>query len=172
VSPLSTPALPPDIPNAAGWHQSPLSVSSQLTCCQLGWKSHRIEAHPGFSLRKLNTVLTAPFGHALRPISSLDNRLKRSPMAGPDCHSERNRQPLARSLINWELLGLDAATPFSANVAVSSRLLFGTMIGSSSPAGEWVQVVRVEQRIMVFYCATLIRELDPNCKGCLGTKRT
>lgn len=28
-------------------------------------------------------------------------------------------------------------------------------------AGEWVQVVRVEQRMMVFYCSTLIRELDP-----------
>lgn len=32
---------------------------------------------------------------------------------------------------------------------------------SKSLAGEWVQVVRVEQRMMVFYCATLIRELDP-----------
>jgi hypothetical protein len=47
-----------------------------------------------------------------------------------------------------------------------------------SLAGEWVQVVRVEQRMMVFYCTTLIRELDSeaqflstNCKGCLGTKR-
>ena len=32
---------------------------------------------------------------------------------------------------------------------------------SKSLAGERVQVVRVEQRMMVFYCATLIRELDP-----------
>jgi transposase InsO family protein len=32
---------------------------------------------------------------------------------------------------------------------------------SKSLAGEWVQVVRVEQRMLVFYCATLIRELDP-----------
>lgn len=32
---------------------------------------------------------------------------------------------------------------------------------SRSLAGEWVQVVRVEQRMMVFYCTTLIRELDP-----------
>jgi hypothetical protein len=55
-----------------------------------------------------------------------------------------------------------------------------------SLAGEWVQVIRVEQRIMVFYCTTLIRELDPGrksssagfrglvplhqCKGCLGTE--
>jgi hypothetical protein len=30
-----------------------------------------------------------------------------------------------------------------------------------SLAGEWVQVIRVEQRLMVFYCTTLIRELDP-----------
>jgi hypothetical protein len=30
-----------------------------------------------------------------------------------------------------------------------------------SLAGEWVQVVRLEQRMMVFYCTTLIRELDP-----------
>ena len=32
---------------------------------------------------------------------------------------------------------------------------------SKSLAGEWVQLVRVEQRTLVFYCATLIRELDP-----------
>jgi hypothetical protein len=32
---------------------------------------------------------------------------------------------------------------------------------SKSLAGEWVQVVQVEQRMLVFYCATLIRELDP-----------
>ena len=32
---------------------------------------------------------------------------------------------------------------------------------SRSLAGEWVQVVRMEQRLMVFYCTTLIRELDP-----------
>jgi hypothetical protein len=30
-----------------------------------------------------------------------------------------------------------------------------------SLAGEWVQVIRVEQRMMIFYCTTLIRELDP-----------
>ena len=32
---------------------------------------------------------------------------------------------------------------------------------SKSLAGDWVQVVQVEQRMLVFYCATLIRELDP-----------
>jgi transposase InsO family protein len=32
---------------------------------------------------------------------------------------------------------------------------------SKTLAGEWVQVVRVEQRMLVFYCNTLIRELDP-----------
>jgi len=32
---------------------------------------------------------------------------------------------------------------------------------SRSLAGEWVQVIRVEARMLVFYCATLIRELDP-----------
>jgi hypothetical protein len=32
---------------------------------------------------------------------------------------------------------------------------------SRALAGEWVQVVRVEQRMLVFYCATLMRELDP-----------
>ena len=30
-----------------------------------------------------------------------------------------------------------------------------------SLAGEWVQVVRMEERMLVFYCTTLIRELDP-----------
>jgi len=28
-------------------------------------------------------------------------------------------------------------------------------------AGEWVQAVRLENRILIFYCATLVRELDP-----------
>ena len=32
---------------------------------------------------------------------------------------------------------------------------------SKTLAREWVQVVRVEQRMLVFYCNTLIRELDP-----------
>ncbi len=32
---------------------------------------------------------------------------------------------------------------------------------SKALAGEWVQLVTVGQRCMVFYCATLIRELDP-----------
>jgi len=32
---------------------------------------------------------------------------------------------------------------------------------SKALAGEWVQVVPVAQRMMVFYCTTLIRELDP-----------
>ncbi|HEX9110030.1 MAG TPA: hypothetical protein VF845_01020 [Terriglobales bacterium] len=32
-------------------------------------------------------------------------------------------------------------------------------------AREWVQVVKVKQRMLVFYCNTLIRELD------LGTQR-
>lgn len=31
---------------------------------------------------------------------------------------------------------------------------------SKAFSGEWVQIVPVEKRIMVFYCATLIRELD------------
>ncbi|HST09966.1 MAG TPA: hypothetical protein VLL05_06300 [Terriglobales bacterium] len=31
---------------------------------------------------------------------------------------------------------------------------------SSSLAGEYVQVVRMEHRMMVFFCTTLIRELD------------
>jgi transposase InsO family protein len=37
---------------------------------------------------------------------------------------------------------------------------------SKALAGEWVQIVPVEQRMMVFYCTTLIRELDP------GTQRS
>jgi transposase InsO family protein len=59
---------------------------------------------------------------------------------------------------------------------------------SKALSGEWVQIVPVEQRMMVFYCTTVIRELDPgiqrstiverwipnspppNCKGCPGTK--
>jgi hypothetical protein len=46
---------------------------------------------------------------------------------------------------------------------------------SKALSGEWVQIVPVERRLLVFYCQTLIRELDPalqpqNCKGCLGTK--
>jgi hypothetical protein len=36
---------------------------------------------------------------------------------------------------------------------------------SQALSGEWVQIVCVEQRLMVFYCTTLIRELDP------GTQR-
>lgn len=32
---------------------------------------------------------------------------------------------------------------------------------SKTLAGEWVQVVRVEQRMLIFYCNTLVRELDP-----------
>ena len=32
---------------------------------------------------------------------------------------------------------------------------------SKTLAGEWVQVVRVETRMLVFYCNTLVRELDP-----------
>ena len=32
---------------------------------------------------------------------------------------------------------------------------------SKALAGERVQVVRVEERMMVFYCTTLLRELDP-----------
>ena len=32
---------------------------------------------------------------------------------------------------------------------------------NQSLAGEWVQVIRVEDRMLVFYCTTLIRELDP-----------
>jgi transposase InsO family protein len=32
---------------------------------------------------------------------------------------------------------------------------------SRALSGEWVQVIPVEQRMMVFYCTTLIRELDP-----------
>jgi transposase InsO family protein len=37
-------------------------------------------------------------------------------------------------------------------------------------SGEWVQVVPVEQRMMVFYCTTLIRELDPgmHCSTIIG----
>jgi hypothetical protein len=37
---------------------------------------------------------------------------------------------------------------------------------SRALAGEWVQVVPVEQRMMVFYCTTLMRELDA------GTRKT
>jgi transposase InsO family protein len=32
---------------------------------------------------------------------------------------------------------------------------------SKALSGEWVQIVSVDQRMMVFYCTTLIRELDP-----------
>jgi len=37
---------------------------------------------------------------------------------------------------------------------------------SKALSGERVQVVNVEERMLVFYCATLIRELD------LGTQRS
>jgi hypothetical protein len=37
---------------------------------------------------------------------------------------------------------------------------------SKTLAGEWVQVIRIEQRMLVFYCNTLVRELDP------GTQRS
>jgi hypothetical protein len=32
---------------------------------------------------------------------------------------------------------------------------------SKALCGEWVQIVPVERRLLVFYCQTLIRELDP-----------
>ena len=32
---------------------------------------------------------------------------------------------------------------------------------SKALTGEWVQIVSVEQRLQVYYCATLIREIDP-----------
>jgi hypothetical protein len=32
---------------------------------------------------------------------------------------------------------------------------------SRALSGEWVQVVPVAHRIMVFFCTTLVRELDP-----------
>ncbi len=53
---------------------------------------------------------------------------------------------------------------------------------SRALAGEWVQLIRVEQRMLVYYCRSLVRELDLNtqrstavdrwvtpsweCKGC------
>ncbi|MGB9242814.1 MAG: hypothetical protein WCC03_05630, partial [Candidatus Acidiferrales bacterium] len=53
---------------------------------------------------------------------------------------------------------------------------------SRALAGEWVQLIRVEERILVYYCRSLVRELDPSsecstavdrwvtpsreCKGC------
>ena len=32
---------------------------------------------------------------------------------------------------------------------------------SKALSGEWVQLVTLDQRLLVFFCATLIRELDP-----------
>jgi hypothetical protein len=32
---------------------------------------------------------------------------------------------------------------------------------SRALAGEWVQLIRVEERILVYYCRSLVRELDP-----------
>ena len=67
---------------------------------------------------------------------------------------------------------------------------------SRALAGEWVQLIRVEERILVYYCRSLVRELDPHrkcstavdhwslpresvkdvlitrCKGCPGTLHT
>jgi hypothetical protein len=59
---------------------------------------------------------------------------------------------------------------------------------SRALAGDWVRLLPVEERILVYYCATLVRELDPAirrstiverlkaekqnpimCKGCPGT---
>lgn len=31
---------------------------------------------------------------------------------------------------------------------------------SRALAGEWVQLIRIENRILVYYCRTLVRELD------------
>ena len=33
---------------------------------------------------------------------------------------------------------------------------------SRALAGEWVQLIRLEQRILVYYCRSLVRELDPS----------
>jgi hypothetical protein len=41
---------------------------------------------------------------------------------------------------------------------------------SKALSGERVQVVRIEHRMLVFYCTTLSRHHTQNCKGCLGTK--
>ncbi len=32
---------------------------------------------------------------------------------------------------------------------------------SRALAGEWVQLIRVESKILVYYCRSLVRELDP-----------
>jgi hypothetical protein len=32
---------------------------------------------------------------------------------------------------------------------------------SRALAGEWVQLIRIEQKILVYYCRSLVRELDP-----------
>ena len=40
---------------------------------------------------------------------------------------------------------------------------------SRALAGEWVQLIRVEGRVLVYYCRSLVRELDlvtQKCKGC------
>jgi len=50
---------------------------------------------------------------------------------------------------------------------------------SRALAGEWVQLIRIEHRILIYYCRTLVRELDfqntglspsftfaTECKGC------
>ncbi|HET9182784.1 MAG TPA: hypothetical protein VFP59_11670, partial [Candidatus Angelobacter sp.] len=32
---------------------------------------------------------------------------------------------------------------------------------SRALAGEWVQLIRLEEKILVYYCRSLVRELDP-----------
>jgi hypothetical protein len=33
---------------------------------------------------------------------------------------------------------------------------------SKALAGEWVQLIRIGERILVYYCRSLVRELDPS----------
>ena len=32
---------------------------------------------------------------------------------------------------------------------------------SRALAGEWVELIRIEERILIYYCRSLVRELDP-----------
>ena len=36
---------------------------------------------------------------------------------------------------------------------------------------QWVQLIGMQDRVLVYYCRTLVRELNSTCKGCVETNR-
>ena len=50
--------------------------------------------------------------------------------------------------------------PFAKCAKDGAPSLLVMPVRSNALAGEWVQVMQLEQRLQVYYCTTLIREID------------